>query len=124
MRKFLNTRMTHVEIEGGLKFPQYADDTGLDWYTSRDDDGWGSVVMTDSEGMVVAAEEHAEVLSIGAGFNIYEVDWKTVPENPLGSFRFDGETFTPIAVETSEPVRSKADIMADLLKLQKELEAM
>lgn len=124
MRKFIKTRITHVEIEGGLKFPQYADVEGTDWYTTRDKDGWGSVVMTDLSGLVIAAEENPEFLSICPDTNIYEVDWKTVPEDPLGRFTFVEGQFVPVVVPELAPVRTKEDIMSDLLKLQEELKAL
>ena len=123
MRKFTNTRVSHTEYESGFSFPQYTCDEMLDWYTTRDQDEWGSVVMTDLNGLVVSAVEDAESLSIGPGFNIYEVDWKTVPEDALGRFTFDGKVFTPVTAVV-EKTRTKEDIMSDLLKLQEELKAM
>lgn len=124
MRSFKGIKISGYEQEGPFKFTQFADDKGTDWYTTRDEDQWGSVIMTDPSGLVVSYAELAETLSVFEGCDIFEVDPSSVPADCLGNYKFTDGAFIMVTDSTAQVSRTKEDIMADLLKLQEELKAL
>lgn len=143
MDKFIGTKISNKEkitsklakSEGissdliGLSFIYYEDDSGRDWYATRDEwekRGNTAVGISKNTGMVCSFSTDIQSFAVNELFDIYEINAKDVPETDpmklLGFYTFDGENFSKI--EEVKPVRTKEDIMADLIKLQEELKNM
>jgi len=115
--------------EAGFECLVYYSSDSKDWYEVRKEWTGGVIAVWPDDGNLVGSFCPSAVDYVPIeGQTLYEVDPSVVPHADdvmklLGYFAFDGKTFKPVPT-VAPVVRTKEDIMADLIKLQEELKAM
>ena len=128
MKVYNNWKWTNGEKVSGDNFIIEITREGVSWYdlmVELDEQSNRSVVCVSPEGDIawMTRGTVSEKYAPSDGYSVIVVESTQFTEETWRDYKFDGEKFVekPKAIET---VRTKEDIMADLLKLQEELKAL
>lgn len=104
--------------------PWLQTEDGLDWYYHRERFAADTVkICIDGDGMIRSFSTDVQML-VPEGLTVTEVPAESVPPEMVSphGWRWDGEKI--VAVAPPETVRTRAEILADILRLQKEVESL
>lgn len=100
-----NYKNEPLDDDGVYMAAYFCDELGRDWYETRK--GWVGAVAVDANGLVCSvacSSKQVQLFTMVEGQTLYEVEPDTIPDDPLGKYKFLNGKFVIISSDpTSDP---------------------